>query len=299
MLVERSEGDDLVCKQALEFLRVAEVWKGDPRRVAREAEAMRVLQQVLEPEQVPALRFEDSTEHLIGMDAVPQPHENWKHTLLRGEVDLDLVAEFGRILGAMHATTSARAGELATRFDDRSQFETLRVDPYYRFAAHSVPESADWISALIDETGAVRVALVHGDFSPKNVLVHNGSCVLLDHEVAHWGDPAFDVGFATAHFLGKATHLKEHRDTFATAAVEFWRSYVPNVEATDWFDSMPLRAVRHGLACTLARVAGKSPLEYLTGPERARQRAAAVRLISSEPRSYEELVERYVEELDR
>lgn len=295
VLVERSVGEDLVCKQALEFLRVAEVWPGDPARVEREAEAMRVLGELLRPDQIPRLVFHDPNEHVVVMTAVPEPHENWKAILLRGDLKRRDVVDFAAILGAMHRGAFERRHELARRFADRSQFESLRVDPYYRFTAQCEPEAAGFVQALIDDTASASVTLVHGDFSPKNVLVRPAGLVLLDHEVAHWGDPAFDIGFASAHFFGKANHLDGHRQRFADAARLFWNTYAAETDALPWFAATAERAVRHSLACTLARVSGKSPLDYLTPADKARQRQVTLALIVNQPSNYGDLVDRYVE----
>lgn len=299
VLVELGDdGDNLVLKQALEFLRVAEVWPGDPTRVEREAEAMRVLGELLAPHQVPGLVFEDRDEHVIAMTAVPEPHQNWKEVLLEGGLAEREVVDFGSILGAIHGGAFQRRGELAERFVDRSQFDTLRVDPYYRFAARAAPVAAPFLFELINDTAAVAETLVHGDFSPKNVLVRPTGCVLLDHEVAHWGDPAFDIGFATAHFLGKANHLSGQRGDFADAARLFWDTYREAVADVPWFEAAADRVVRHSLACTLARVVGKSQLEYLSEAERGRQAEAVRLLLADPPADYHRMVTDFVAELE-
>jgi aminoglycoside phosphotransferase (APT) family kinase protein len=128
---------------------------------------------------------------------------------------------------------------------------------------------------------------VHGDYSPKNVLVHRDRLVLLDHEVIHFGDPGFDVGFALAHLLSKAHHVVAARDRLAEAAHLFWRSYArPQGEA---------RAARHTLGCALARVAGRSPVEYLGEAERARQRAAVLALMADPPTTVPAVIDAFLE----
>ena len=87
-------------------------------------------------------------------------------------------------------------------------------------------ESADFYRRLISDTRRRRLTLVHGDYSPKNILVRDGRLVLLDHEVIHFGEPAFDLGFAMAHLLSKAHHLPRFRDEFAEATEIFWSSYL-------------------------------------------------------------------------
>jgi hypothetical protein len=227
---------------------------------------------------------------------VPQPHENWKAMLLRGRVFPRHVRQFGALLGTVHRRASERPDELAPLFDDRSFFESLRVEPYYAYAATQVPAAAPFLHDLIDERRATRQTLVHGDYSPKNVLVpRGGRIVLLDHEVIHWGDPAFDLGFALTHLLSKAHHLPAYRQAFADAAMLFRGSYLAALGDVSWRQGWEWRGVRHTLGCLLARVAGRSSLEYLSAEERGRQGAAAVELMRAPPDTMGDLVLRFLE----
>lgn len=293
VLVHRDGGDDWVLKQALHKLRVEADWFSSPERIAREAAGLRWLARLTPPGSVPAFVFEDPDVHLLAMAAVPQPHANWKQMLLAGELDFDHVRQFAELLAAIHRNARGRR-DVADAFADRSFFESLRLEPYYRYSAEQTPAAADFLRDLAERTRAEASTLVHGDFSPKNILVRDGRLVLLDHEVIHWGDPAFDVGFASTHLLSKANHLADRRADFAEAAELFWQTYA-DAAGRD----AETRAVRHTLGCLLARVAGRSPLEYLTPAGRARQLSAAVDLMANPPAAMNELIERFVERLNR
>jgi len=223
---------------------------------------------------------------------VPQPHENWKAMLLTGRRLFPRhVRQFGALLGTVHRKAWERRAELEPLFDDRTFFESLRLEPYYAYAAEQVPPAGPFLHELIGQTRSTRQTLVHGDYSPKNVLVPKGGrIVLLDHEVIHWGDPAFDLGFALTHLLSKAHHLSAGRPAFADAAALFWESYARELPDAPWRDGLEGRAVRHTLGCLLARVAGRSPLEYLTADERQRQLDATVALMPSPPATVPELI---------
>jgi aminoglycoside phosphotransferase (APT) family kinase protein len=288
VLVELPRGEAWVLKQALPKLRVASDWFSDPARVHREALGLRWLAE-LAPGSVPSLVFEDHAEHLLAMEAVPQPHENWKSQLLRGEVRLDLVRQFATQLATIHRRAVERRSEVQPVFADRSFFESLRLEPYYEFTATQVPEAAGFLRSLVAECRRESTTLVHGDYSPKNALEHAGRLVLLDLEVIHWGDPAFDVGFALTHFLSKAHHLPPQRSQFVEAAQSFWVSYAGIID--DLFAGLEARTVRHTLGCLLARVAGRSPLEYLDEAERHRQRQAVVSLMAAAPNDLATLIE--------
>ncbi len=167
---------------------------------------------------------------------------------------------------------------LPPHFGDRTFFETLRLEPYFAFTASQVPRAAPFMRALIERTRANRYTLVHGDFSPKNVLVHAGRLVLLDYEVIHWGDPAFDVGFSLTHLLSKAHHVATHRAAFKQAAHRYWHTYYAQVAGL--FGDLESRSVHCTLGCLLARVDGRSPLEYLSDAERDRQRDAVLSIMT-------------------
>jgi aminoglycoside phosphotransferase (APT) family kinase protein len=290
MLVRRTEGPDLVVKQALARLRVATPWYAGRERVAREAAALRWLDRLLPAGAVPAYRFEDPAVHLLGMDAVAEPHENWKLRLLAGGLEERHVRAFAALLAHLHCAGHEHREALADELADRSFFEALRLAPYYLHAGEQVPEAADFLGALVERTRARADTLVHGDFSPKNVLLHRDRLVLLDHEVAHLGEPAFDVGFALTHLLSKAHHLRDARERFASAAELFWRVYREGAGGAAWTEGLDARAVDHVLGCLLARVAGRSPLEYLDAGERAAQRAAVVALLEERPATVPDLV---------
>jgi 5-methylthioribose kinase len=284
VLVERPGGEAWVLKQALPKLRVKVDWFSDPARIHREAEALRWLPRLAPPNSIPRLVFEDRGNYLLAMEAVPQPHENFKTVLLGGRPDAKRVRQFGMLLGTIHRNAHRLAVEVAPAFDDRSFFESLRVEPYYEYTAGQVPHAQPFLDELVAVTRDTRQTLVHGDYSPKNVLVPRGGRIrLLDHEVIHWGDPAFDVGFALTHLLSKGHHLPEIRLAFLISSRLFWDSYLAALGDVPWRATLEPRAVRHTLGCLLARVAGRSPLEYLTGAEGERQQAVTVAMMRRPP----------------
>ena len=294
--VTRPGGEAWVLKQSLAQLRVSVEWFSDPTRIHNEAAALRWLQELAPAGSVPALIFEDHAEHLLAMRAVPQPHANWKTLLLAGGLAERHVLAFGKLLATLHRRSSERLPEMAPDFPDKRFFELLRVEPYYRYTAAQVPVAAEFLGRLIAMTLAQKAALVHGDYSPKNVLIYNDRLILLDYEVAHIGDPAFDLGFSLTHLLSKAHHLAAQRAAFGDAAQAYWAAYERELGAVPWRAGLEARAVAHTLGCLLARVAGRSPLEYLGASERARQQAAVLALLPDPPLTVAQLTERFLDE---
>ncbi|MCK6471196.1 MAG: aminoglycoside phosphotransferase family protein [Planctomycetes bacterium] len=295
--VRRAGGEAWVLKQALAKLRVQADWFSDPARIHREAEGLRWLERLAPAGTITPLVFEDPAAHLLAMAAVPKPHENWKTMLLAGRVENAHVDAFAGLLATVQRRAHERERDVRAAFGDRSFFESLRLEPYYTYAAQQVPEAADFLHALIEATRKRTYTLVHGDYSPKNVLVRGPNLVLLDHEVIHFGDGAFDLGFALTHFLSKAHHLPAHRGAFVRAAGRFWTNYRNAVEGLPFAGTIEPAAVRHTLGCLLARVAGRSPLEYLAADERDRQRRAVVNLMRNKPPDIATLAQRFAADL--
>ena len=299
VLLERQSGQAWVLKQALGRLRVAVEWHSDPRRIEREAKGMQALAEIAPAGAITPLVFVDPRHHLLAMRAVPKPHENWKSMLLAGRLEAGHVRQFAQLLGAIHRAGYERREQFGREFDDRTHFESLRLEPYYLYSAQRMPFVAPFIDQLVAETRAARYTLVHGDYSPKNVLVHEGRLVLLDHEVIHFGDGAFDLGFALTHLLSKAHHLRERRGDFANAARSFWLTYRREIGDVPWARDLEPRAVRHTLACLLARCVGRSPLEYFRPETSARQANVASSLMEHPPERMLDLVDQFVEGVAR
>ncbi len=286
--------EDWVLKQALGKLRVEVDWFSSPERIHREAAGLSWLGRIV-PERVPALIFVDPAQHILAMSAVPQPHENWKRLLLKGCTSIEHAQSFGRLLARIHKA-SAQFPELKEVFRERKFFEELRLEPYYAYTAGQVPGARAFLLQLVDDARLRRHALVHGDYSPKNVLIHNAELILLDFEVIHFGDPAFDIGFSLTHFLSKAHYLPARRAAFLDMARAYWQSYLEDLSAPLQEIVKPF-AVKHTLACCLARVAGRSPLEYLSANQRARQRQIVLELLESDIDGIPHLIDRFGERL--
>lgn len=290
LLIRRTAGPDFVIKQARTKLKVKEDWFSDPKRIHIEAAGMTALQEILPPGSVPKLLFEDEKLHLLGMEAVPQPHDNWKKLLLQGKLNIEHVEQFARNLAAIHRVSLQNVRYL-NRFINRYFFITLRLEPYYTFVAEQLPEAAPFLQQLIKDTLAVQLTLVHGDYSPKNILIHQNRLILLDHEVMHFGDGAFDIGFSMTHLLSKARHLPVFRTDFRQAALHYWSIYQKHLILPSGWEE---RAIRHTIACMLARVRGKSPLEYLSEDEKNTQTRRCLELIQNNPTKMMQLIEAFL-----
>ncbi len=276
--VVRDGRPNLIVKQALSKLRVAVEWFSAPERIHREFAALHIFGALL-PGHVPRAHLEDTCHHIIVMEEVPVPHANWKDQMLAGWVETDHWSSFGAMLAHIHTATHRDLSALPTSLRDRTFFQTLRLEPYYIYSGQQVPVAAAFLDSLIAETLDHADALVHGDYSPKNVLIRDHALHLLDYEVCHIGDPTFDVGFGLTHALSKAHKMPHLQPELLAGASHFWEAYVAGGTRAVWGSDLEPRAVRHTLACLLARAVGRSPLEYLSPDQRRWQAQVAVDLM--------------------
>jgi len=262
-----------VLKQSRPQLRTADPWFSDLSRVFREIDVMQLLGRRMPPGILPDVLSRDDENFAFLMSHAPREARDWRTVLLEGKIDPALGETAGRILGKIHATTAADDPEM-TAFRDKTVFDQLRIDPFYRRIAERCPEVAPAVTPLIDDALTREVCLCHGDFSPKNLLLDAEGFTLVDYETAHLGIPDFDLGFFLSHLFLKALYHPTRWNDFRLLFAGFWRGY------EDEFPFKPFLAVisggiAHLGACLLARVDGTSPAPYLSD-EKKRQAAREV-----------------------
>ncbi len=269
----RTGDSALVLKRPRARLKVEADWRAPLDRGASEAAWLDYVSSAV-PGSCPRVLGYDEESFAIALEYLdPEHHRNWKSELLAGRVDAGFAASVGTALGRIHSA-SARTPGLAARFDHPDLFESLRIEPYLMRAAAAVPDARDPLESIIASLRTTRIALVHGDVSPKNILVGERP-VFLDAECATWSDPAFDAAFCLTHLTLKRLHLPAHAARLAESAHAFTAAYLAEV---DWEEPSDAAARVAAIvpALMLARVAGASPAEYLDAPTRAVVRRIAV-----------------------
>ncbi len=268
---------EVVVKTALPKLKVAADWFSDPARSATEVAALEAMAALIGPDAVPRVLWSDPSRHCFAMARVDARLRNWKQELLAGRVDLGTAARVGELLGQLHGRSATRP-DLAARFADDIYFIELRVEPFLRRIAERNPDLAHAIDDVATGMGRRRTALVHGDYSPKNILADGRDVVVLDCEVAHWGDPRFDLGFVLAHLALKALRRQADAGRLAEAAERLLDAY--RREGMPVLDGELVRLVG---CLVLARLEGDSPVDYLADVDCAAAKRLAVSLITGTP----------------
>jgi aminoglycoside phosphotransferase (APT) family kinase protein len=273
-----------VVKRALEKLRVAADWRAPVSRNSSEV-AWLTLAARAAPQSVPRILAHDATLGFFAMDFLdPAAHPVWKRELREGRADPGFAAKVGAALVAIHANTAGRP-EIAGDFNDDALFRALRVEPYLEFTASRHPGIGDALRRLGADTLGTHKALVHGDISPKNILVGPDGPIFLDAECAWYGDPAFDLAFCLNHLLLKCLWTPVATPGFLAAFDALAAAYLPGV---NWESAEALERRVAALlpALLLARIDGKSPVEYITDEStRDVVRHIAVPLIAEAPPS--------------
>ena len=269
-------------KRALAKLRVAAEWRAPVDRNRYEARWMQQANAAVAGA-APALLGQDEASGLLAMQYLPPAeHPLWKTQLRDGQADPAFAATVGDRLGRIHAAT-ARRPDLAAAFPTDSIFYDIRLEPYLVATARLHPDLAPQLEALVATTQANKRALVHGDVSPKNILAGPQGPVFLDAECAWWGDPAFDLAFCLNHLLLKCLWTPSARAGFLSCYDALVAAYRPQV-AWEPAAALETRAAHLLPGLFLARVDGKSPVEYITTDvDRNRVRRVARALLREPP----------------
>jgi aminoglycoside phosphotransferase (APT) family kinase protein len=257
-----TEQGPVCAKRALPKLRVAADWRAPIERNAHEARWMQVANEA-HPGCAPRVLGQHPELGVLVMSYLSSArYRLWKDSLRDGQVDLSMARSVGTVLARIHNFSAARP-QLATQFATDAIFFDIRLEPYLLATAQLHPRVAAPLERLVEVTRSQKRALVHGDVSPKNILLGTQGPVLLDAECAWWGDPAFDLAFCLNHLLLKCLWNPAARDAFFAAFDALSETYLHTVE---WEPRAEIerRAAALLPGLFLARVDGKSPVEYIT-----------------------------------
>lgn len=291
--------DGPICvKRALAKLRVKADWHAPVERNLFEARWMAVANQAV-PHVCPQVLGQDEETGALAMAYLPpEQYPLWKSLLRDGVVDPGFAASVGDRLGRIHGATAAEPS-LAADFPTQAIFYDIRLEPYLVHTGRAHPDLGDRMRLLVETTQANRHALVHGDVSPKNILCGPDGPVFLDAECAWWGDPAFDLAFCLNHLLLKCLWVPAARSALLESFHAMAAAYLSRV---DWEPAFSLESRAAALlpALLLARVDGKSPVEYITQEhDRDKVRIVSRRLIADPAERLADVARAWREEIAR
>ena len=279
-----SEKKMMIVKQALEKLKVKADWFSDPSRMVIEKNSNEVYHRLV-PEHAPAVYFYDEENYIYGREAVPEDSVMWKTDLMEGLLDFHIAEQSIQALAEVHEKCAFSEG-IAETFGDNSFFENLRISPYLERVVEVYPRLNEYTAPLIHRLMNEKQTLIHGDFSPKNIMVTSRKACILDFEVAHYGHASFDLAFFANHFLLKSVWNKLLRDSFLNMLEYMMNIYFSSVRFTD-AAILEKQTIELLALMLLARVDGKSPVEYLTDEvDRELVRKCAFLIVDEKPDSF-------------
>ena len=285
-------GSCKIClKFALEQLRVKQDWHAPVERNKAEYDWLEFAAKVV-PGSVPSVFGRSQNLNGFAMEYFgPASSTQWKNEILAGIFRKEDATAVAELLGRIHAASTAENFDSA-KFQNLEDFRQLRVDPYLVAAANRHPLLTQALLRLAKSLLSGKSSiLIHGDASPKNILLRDDGPILLDAECATVGDPAFDVAFLLNHLTLKAIHLPRLKAELIESSAMVWRVYRDFV---CWEDSRGLEQRISELlpALMLARVHGKSPVEYLSKDETQKVLLAAKTLLVDPPQCISDFLER-------
>ena len=254
-----------VVKRALPKLKVQDDWFADPARNRIEHDCLAYLDRIANGS-VPRILFRDPEAGLFAMEFLDERFVNWKADLLRGAAREEDAVRAAQLMATIHGKSWGDS-EVRDQFQTWTNFFALRVEPYLLTTGSRHPKLSDLFTEEAKRLGKTTLALVHGDFSPKNILLNRERLVLLDCEAAWFGDPAFDAAFLLNHLLLKALHQPAWREDYLHLASAFWSEYGTGL-AERFDENLASRIGRLLLMLMLARIDGKSPVEYIVQEEK-------------------------------
>jgi aminoglycoside phosphotransferase (APT) family kinase protein len=272
--------EKFVVKRALAKLKVKDNWFADVSRNASERNYFECVSSMM-PGTVPRPYFSNLDAGYFGMEFFGDGFVTWKQLLLTGDCRLEHAEQAGKILGEIHHRTACNDA-LRKQFDTTAIFHQLRVEPYLLTTGARHPELREMFLAEARRIEATRKSLVHGDFSPKNILIRGERMVLLDAEAAWYGDPVFDIAFLLNHLFLKSLHHAPKSCGIEKLIATFFRAYV-EAQLGGNTQTVEQRLVPLLLMLLLARVDGKSPVEYLTPSKQQFIRAFVRKHLPSPP----------------
>ena len=274
----RADNRQFVVKRALPKLKVKQEWLADTSRNGNEAAYISYVARFL-PHDVPRLEYVSGDHGYFCMEYLGESWQNWKEMMLGGRCDPGIASGAAKLLGTIHAR-STQDPEARERFQTLANFEQLRIEPYLLATARRHPRLRDILEAEASRLRSERAVLTHGDFSPKNILVSPERLMVVDCECAWYGDAAFDVAFLLSHLLLKSV-ARPAIGTWQKMVEVAWSSYLASrfadeKQRDDGRNVLDVQVSWLLLMLLLARVDGKSPVEYLQENQQEQVRALAI-----------------------
>jgi hypothetical protein len=285
----------IIIKQALAQLKVKEEWHCDPNRMGIEYKSNEIYHRLV-PDCAPAVYFYDDKNYIYGREAVPENCSMWKTDLFSGLLDFHVAEKSIRTLLMVHEKCAGDA-EVAAMFADKQIFYELRISPYIEFLVDKYPHLKNFAAPIIKELMESSITLIHGDYSPKNIMTIGRNISVLDYEVACYGHPVFDLAFFAAHFVLKAVKHKQWAGAYISMLKYMLEIYFTEIRFMN-AANLEEGFIKLLALLLLARIDGKSPAEYIDAEtDKELVRKMAFEIIQNKQPSYKKVLSLFLENI--
>ena len=273
-----------ILKQACKQLRVKDLWLSDPARIEREFLFLSAFKSLAVNGYLTEPLWHDNQNHVLAMSLAPAPATAWKTDLLGQIADPVRATQAADLLATIH-NNGASLKKSFSGLLDKTIFHQLRIEPFYERLALQFPEYSARIHSLRNALMEENTTLCHGDFSPKNLLLHPKGMTLVDHETAHFGDFTMDLGLFLAHLVLKCIYAKSNRSSYAELIRSFINAYQKHAGKCDL--NLQQSALGHLGVVLLTRVSGTSQVDYLNEIQKQEARMLAQTLLKGDIKDWE------------
>ncbi len=214
----------------------------------READCLVYLSDILHSRSAPQLVHSDPDNHICLMTGIPENTLSWDHNLVHRQVDADIAADVGSLLGSIHRLSYGDE-KASQQLGDKRLFSECRLDPIYIPITEKYPRFADQIGSHATALVTSSICFVHGNYIPENVLITQGRLLITDFEMGHFGHPSFDVCTMLAHLTLKIIQSWASKEDYLPLLGSFWNAYVraASFESESWHE----RSFLPHLGCAL------------------------------------------------
>ena len=257
----KTNKSDYCIKRSLKKLLVKKNWIANTNRIKYEYLWLKHCKKIISRNIPKTFEFDNKKKYIVMEYLNDSKYKTLKQLYFNKVVNIKTIKLISKHLYKIHSSSK----NLKTKkiFDgNNNNFYDLRLDPYFNEVGRIYPKYKKYIKNINKNYFENSSTLVHGDFSPKNILIGKNKIIYLDAECCNFGDPVFDLVFFTNHLLIKSIFIKDKSQEFIKSYIIFYKEYLNNLNLKN-YKSYINRIIEMTPIMLLARIDGKSPVEYL------------------------------------
>ncbi len=284
--VKTENNKEFCIKRALNKLTVKEDWYAPVDRSNFEVYYFKACKKII-PESFPKILGHDKKKYILAMEWYEaNDFKVWKEKLLNKEININDAKKISDILVKKH-NYFYNNSHYKKKFENSKTFYSIRIEPYLIFTSKNYPEQSKKFIDAANSLSLHKKTIIHGDFSPKNILISKDYPVILDAETACWGDPVFDLAFCNNHIILKSILHNKYKKNYMLLSQKLIKNYIQQIKWENKNDFIQ-RFLKLLPLLMLARLDGKSPVEYFKDNHKNKSRLLALSLIRNELKSINE-----------